>query len=749
MKNLFIAKIYSFIKLNYENCKIKLMGSEIIHTPNELPVLIVKSIHLALQRIEMYGENHKVSEQAIEQAYKLIRELFSYTHSFTLSISGEQILFDKIPLEPTYFVQRFINDFNNYNIHSITFHERMTKNEFISFLRFLVRRIEKDNERKDLEEYLSNLGIESIAVDKIKYVAVTGEVDEHKEANKVLNDILSRHPDVLEKLLGEQTGEVASSEIVIPDLLSPEINEYDVVDILTKIIEDKGLLDKDKEELSETDKELKKIIDTVRANLSEDAKKIFLEKLNKITKNIVIEKDKSEELLEKEFTLSEVSALDSINDIFQESLDNGWDANSKYRFRNYVEKLFEANDPTAIEALLDNILEFFEKNGAIWTTDALKAIIESAFDTSDDATTGFLLAELLHRKELVDSSAPSSMLLTAALVFFASLLFISRKFSTILRIIKEYENRTKENVSFDALDDFEAFITGLSSPENLHKLLSAISGSDLSFDLELKAIISKMDSEQVCDVIIEELGQRKPDFTNIAAQLLEPHIDVAREKIENYIHSMAHLNRSDKGFIIDAEQLRRTYNIFTLAVKLDKDWALSLLLLASVDRDTRIKKHIFFLLMIYPPEQVENAIEAMFIEGNEEFRDEVIRSTCERPNSLKDYYLRQIILYFPDMRDSIIHSLSKNHTEYSKKLLIDIINNWMIYIDSLPQPRVKPFMMKLINALEPFSNDPNVRKSLKKFRSEWREEGVLKETYSLFSFKKDDIMKAVDEVLAK
>ncbi|MCD6594666.1 hypothetical protein J7L68_03215 [bacterium] len=727
------------------------MSDETIHNTDELPVLIVKTIHLALQRMEMYGAEHKVSLQAIKKAYKLIRELFGYTHSFTLSLSGEEILFDKNPLEATYFTQRFVDDFNNYNIHSITFHERITENEFLSFLEFLVRSPGRNLEKRDLEEYLSNLGIESIAVDKIKYIAVTGDVDEQAEAQKVLTDILSRHSGVLEKLLGEKTQEILETDggAILPELLPSKANEYDVVDILTKLIEDKGLLDKNDEEISETDKQLMKIIDTVRENLSDEAKKIFLDKVNEITDKIVVEKDKSEQLLEKEFTLSEVSTLDSISDIFQESLQNGWDENAKYHFHNLVERLFDSNDPSAIDALLDNMLEFFEKTKALWTNEAFKVIIESAFAGTDDVTTGFLLGELLHRKEMVDVNAASSSLLTASLVYFSSLLFMSNKFTTIIRILQEYEKRIKETMSFEALDDFQAFIDGLSSQENLHKMLAITGENNLTFDLELKVIIGRMDGRQVCDVIIDELGQRKSGYTNIAVQLLEPHIDVAREKIEDYIHSMARLNRSDKGFIIDTEQLRRTFNIFTLAVKLDKEWALSLLLLATVDRDTRIRKHIFFLLMIYPPEQVENAIEAMFIEGNKEFRDDIIRSICERPNSLKDYYMRQIILFFPDLRNFILQALSENNTEYSKNLLIEIMNNWIIYIDQISQNRIKPFLIKLINALGRFADDPRVKKSLKQFRSEWRGEGILKTSYSLFSFKKDDIMKAVDEVFEK
>ena len=106
------------------------LGNEEKHKLEELPLLIVKTMHLALQRMEMYGIEHSVSRQSIKTILKLLHELFEHAPSFTISRLGDEMLFDRTPLESTYFTERFVNDFNDFGIHSITFHRKMSDDEF-------------------------------------------------------------------------------------------------------------------------------------------------------------------------------------------------------------------------------------------------------------------------------------------------------------------------------------------------------------------------------------------------------------------------------------------------------------------------------------------------------------------------------------------------------------------------------------------------------------------------------------------
>ncbi|RKZ33824.1 hypothetical protein DRQ33_03445 [bacterium] len=699
----------------------------------------------------MYGEDHTVSQKAIESAYQLIRELFDYSKSFTLSVSENQILFDKNLLEQSYFTDRFVKDFEKMGIYSITFHRRMNKNEFVNFLKFLTHRPGKTKQKQDLEKYMQERGIESIAVDRIRYMAVTGEVDEQNEARKVLGNILTRHPEILDKLLGDKTKQLMETPLgaELPEILPEQANEFDVVDVLSKVIEQKGLFDKSHEEMSEADKQLLNIVETVRENLSEDAKKLFLEKLDEITQKIIMEKDQTEKLLEKEFSLHEISLLDSISDVLEDSLRGEWNEKHKYEFRQRVEKLFKTNDPDAIESMIENMLQFFQKNKEMWVIDAFKIIIELAFDAGDESANGFLLSELMRHKEHIDPKTSLSALLTNALAFFCSLLLITRKFSTVIRIYQEYEKRVRSERTQESLSDLKAFVNDLSAPENVKNMLSTLNDNILSMDIELKALVEKLNPAPLCDVIIDELGHRKSQYTALAAQLLEPHKNAAKQKIQEYISSMGKLNRSDMGFIVNSEQLRRSLNIFNLAVKLDKEWAYRLLLLATNDRDDRIKKHLFFLLMLYPPERVERVIETIFLEADKELREEIIQAIAHNPNPVKDYYFRQIILFFVELRLFIIRALQKNHTEYSKTIFLELLNNWVIYVDPLPKEKIKPFLIELINSLEPYSDDADVKKALRSFRSEWKSESILKKSYSIFSFKKDEVLSMVDEVISR
>ncbi len=725
------------------------MDAQLTHSKDQLPVLIVKNMHLALQRMEMYGEDHAVSKKALEETYQLIRELFNYTQSFTLSANEGELLFDRTPLEKSYFTQRFVQDFEELGIFSITFNRRLSFEEFVNFLKFLVREPGKVKQKKDFEEYLNKLGIKNILVDRIKYVAITGETDESEEHKKLLAEILARHADIIERLLAsEEMDEPAEGTSVISLANLQEADEYDIAEILAAIARKEGLLDKSEDELTETERELMELIRTVQENLSDEAKKLFLERVSQVADEIAVQEDDAQKLLAEDFTLTEVSLLNSVEDALNRALERGWDEQAKFEFASLIERIIQDGNPKLLRKVVEQLVYYFDQYGAVWMIEAFKTLIETAFNSGDDSITGFLLEDILDIKKETPPAEATAKLLTAALVFFASLLMISRKFSTVLRIYREYERRAKQDMSLETLEDFETFVDGISSPDVLRKLFKVLGDRAFSMDLQLRGIIEKLDGETVARIILDQLGNQSGDYAILAAQLLEPHKDVAKEIIEEYIKNMGRLNRSDKGYIIDAEQMRRTLNVFRLGIKLDKEWMLPLLLMATNDRDIRIRKHLFFLLMVYPPERIERAIEAVFLEAPPELRREIVEEIAHRPNPVKDYYLRQILLFFPQLRGFIIKVLSETKTPYAKQILLELLRNWVIYVDSLPKDEVKPFLMKLVKALEPFAGDSDVRKALKSFRHEWKSEGVYRES-SIFLFKKDEVMETVDEVLGK
>jgi len=153
--------------------------------------------------------------------------------------------------------------------------------------------------------------------------------------------------------------------------------------------------------------------------------------------------------------------------------------------------------------------------------------------------------------------------------------------------------------------------------------------------------------------------------------------------------------------------------------------------------------------MTYPPEEVENIVEALFIEADEELCEELIETIALKPNPMRDYYLRQIFLHFPDFRLRIIKQLNLHHVEYAKTFLLDALEQWTVYIDPLPEDIFKALLLEFINGTSVYASDPQVKQALKKFRSEWKTEGIVKQSFSLFSTKKDSILEAIQEVLNK
>ena len=70
----------------------------------ELASELIRRIHFAIQKMELYGSSHPIAQESLGQAYNFFREILEFRPSITLSGSKEgNILIDNIPMVKDYF----------------------------------------------------------------------------------------------------------------------------------------------------------------------------------------------------------------------------------------------------------------------------------------------------------------------------------------------------------------------------------------------------------------------------------------------------------------------------------------------------------------------------------------------------------------------------------------------------------------------------------------------------------------------
>lgn len=726
----------------------EVQGQQVPDT-QQLPPLLIKTLHLALQRMEAYGEDHLVSRQSIQSAFDLAQQIMKYTQIFTISRVGNTLLFNETPLEKSYFTDRFVEDFERFNIHSITFRQNFSYEEFVELLKILVRRPGWQIEKVNIEELIQKAGIKFIEVDRIRYVASTGDTPATGDGGQILADALSRHPEILDRLLRE-TGQSLDVNIAkeLAEILPQDMSAGEIAEGLLKLAAKRGITEIPDESLSPTDRQLMKLIEIVKSQLSETAKQEFLGELEKLSDRMTIQMDTAGEILEKEVKLTTAVTLDLVCDTIKIASQKGWTDDIQEQFRELSSKLIATKDPRVIFSLFSKLMEVFEKEGSFWVIEAFKTLIEETFTRGDEHLKSALLGKFLIEKEKFAAETSQAGFITAALVFFASLLLIEKRYSQVLKIIAEYEKKIQQDPDLSVISDAEAFFNGLATPNNLERLLNLLEADFSSTDPQLLAIVSRFDPQVMVSVIFDELGTRKPAFARTITPLLKPHMLTVFQKSEEYFQQSQRLERSNNGYIINSEQLRRTLNILLLCQLLDKERSLPILQTAAGDKDPRVRKQVFLLLLSCPPAVAQDIVETIFVEGDSEFRKELIKDMATHYDRIKDFYLREIFLHFASLRNSILQSLSEINNDFVKKFLLDIADQWTAYCDNISQTETEKFVMALAQTLSNFLDDPEMKKALKRLRNNWKNEALLRDNeFTLFSFKKDRISEYIDRLL--
>ncbi len=180
--------------------------------------VVLKQMNGAIRRLEMYPPGHPASMQAMEKPFGALQEVFRGEEHFIISRVEDQIVVNGKHIEGADLLKRFLEEFENQDVNSITIAKTLTKEELNVFLSFFVKPLGKTEQTTSLLEFIKQNQIRSITVDQLRYelvtedeVVVKSDAMEGADLKAHISKLLKDNPDLLRDVLLKKSGNGAGN----------------------------------------------------------------------------------------------------------------------------------------------------------------------------------------------------------------------------------------------------------------------------------------------------------------------------------------------------------------------------------------------------------------------------------------------------------------------------------------------------------------------------------------------------------
>ncbi len=175
--------------------------------------VVLKQMNGAIRRLEMYPPGHPASMQAIEKPFSVLQKILESDGHFIISRVEDKIVVNGKNIEGADLLKRFLEEFQNQDIDSVSIAKNLTKEDLSKFLGFFVKPLGKSTQTVSLPEYIKQNQINSIKVDQLRYelveedeVVVKSDVVEGADLKSQITQMLKDDPDLLREMLLSKSG---------------------------------------------------------------------------------------------------------------------------------------------------------------------------------------------------------------------------------------------------------------------------------------------------------------------------------------------------------------------------------------------------------------------------------------------------------------------------------------------------------------------------------------------------------------
>jgi len=175
----------------------------------------IKDFFNALQTVKLYGLGHPISVKATEKAFFDLQDIFTQREELVIGIIGEELAFEKeILFDLSKLLRPMILYLKSRGIERIAFNRSLRVGELVKFIEFLA--VLKEEIKGELEDSLSESGIENISIGKVKGSSVKA-TDRPKPEDLALlySSSLDKVANPLERVLNKEAVDGLSLRIVV------------------------------------------------------------------------------------------------------------------------------------------------------------------------------------------------------------------------------------------------------------------------------------------------------------------------------------------------------------------------------------------------------------------------------------------------------------------------------------------------------------------------------------------------------
>jgi len=731
--------------------------------PEELAVELIKRLHLAIQKMEMYGSSHPIADEALHQAHNIFREALKRRPTVTLSASGDgSILVDDIVMPNTYFTERFAHDFEHHRVHSLSFYRNMSFDDLMVLLKFLERQIGHRDEKSNIEEHLKQHKINTIEVNRVHYKMVVGDEQEGGEEGGLhffrkdkVEQLFGDHPEIIAKLIGAESLDTTLLAEELTDEIPAAYNQLNKDEIIDKVIRriQKETLVGDEREI---DRKIETIIDDLKRSLSDDEKEELRERLERFHEDAILDKkDRTAEYMEDVRIMQRVGLTEELGEYISSVQKAPIQEDSairelQERLRSFLNAAaFEAESEDA-ENMYSLLMKNYEKTPLTPYLGATKELVDALFEKAADKVVRNFVTTRVKEKQNEKSYSRKTEILTTALVWTTSHLLERGMLLSALHIARSYDNKRQLDAEDSKLvEDAETFFDSLSVGDPLNSLVTTLEGHTFQIPSEVLELFRLVNSRRIPERVLEIMEYRDRDYAILAAEALWVMRKNAAWVFANEVRGIKQLKRDVAGYLpSDTQRRRATGAIIALAILAD-ELALPILAECVGDSDPAVRFAALEAISRIDSPKATKLLVRYLSAHRGEWQGDLLRLI---PRMDPETAVPLLVQYFHTRRDKwldIIHVVGQLGGPEARNFLMDTLDTWSFYTGGMNNHDAEEFMLTLLDAINHCIPDPELKRALKMFISEWKGRDVIGGIAGVLKLKTDRVIDRAKKILAE
>ncbi len=735
-------------KLSHEEIR-ELIREEIHNmTAVELCRQLIKRLHFAIQKVEMYGSSHPIAVDAANQGFFFLQEFLNRQPNATLTLSKEgKILVDEIPMPEDYFTHRFAKDFDQHNIVSMTFYRGIEFREMTALIHFLERRIGSKYRKEDIEEFFAKEKVIHIGVNKFKYEIIRdAELDNEQNdfaKKEKLTGLIADFPEIFKNLFNENSADMDLDKLSSQNLEDDEIKSS-LIDELIRTFH-RNIVGKD---TSEQDRLIHKIIEELQAALSEHEKERLRKKLEAIRDEMILDSKAGTSMdIEDSRKLKKLHQLREFEDSIENLLSNPDIQEAIKKLKAILYKILPEAEIEEVDHVYNSVRQRFSANPNPNLLVSCEPIVDVLFEKCSNRIVNQFVDSRMSEKRLEREPSPDTPFRSEILFWILANLVIMDKTMASLQMMKMFdERRYNANLDDDLIEDAEEFLNSVIGSNVLCDLVEDIDHYDMDMPEEMREILRILDSEKVAEVILDKSEKKGANFPIIAADGIKVNPKNPAVVFAKHVKEISNIRRKPLGELPDAAAKKRARAAIIGLAIVAGEAGLSFLELNIDDSDPDVKKATVDAISRIPSKKaVSILVRQLYTSQDWETNLEKFLSRMDI-----EYAVPMLVKFFHLRKDKwieIIRVLGKLGGDEARRFLLDTLDTWSFYTATLVDEDSEIFILNLLESISRLSPDEESLRALKLFKSEWRNDNLIRSIFGVFGKDGDRVTRKVNTLI--